>query len=104
MFWLKTPGIGGGGAGLIIAPGDSAAVDRARLYWVRVHLRPHIAAPIGITARLAHTHIDSTQSLYAGMAFEWSFTPEHRNFVVEQITRCVKSIQRAQSAAITSNA
>ena len=51
----------------------------------------------GFTARLVHTHVDSTQSLYAGMAFEWSFNPAHRDFVIEQICRCVAMIQREQA-------
>jgi hypothetical protein len=97
-FPARLMNVGGGGAGLIIAPGDTAAVDRARLYWIRIHLMPHVAAPLGITARLVHTHIDSTQSLYAGMAFEWSFNPGHHDFVVEQIGRCAQSIQRSQAA------
>ncbi len=89
--------IGGGGAGLLVAPSDVAGVDRARYFWLRVDLTPEIPAPIAITARLAHTHIDSAQNLYAGMAFEWSFHAAHREFVVEQIRRYVTAIQRAQS-------
>ncbi len=96
-FAARLMNIGGGGAGLIIDPADAGAADRARLYWIRMNLRPHIPAPLGLTARLVHTHVDSTQSLYAGMAFEWSFNPAHRDFVVEQICRCVAAIQREQA-------
>lgn len=90
--------IGGGGAGLIIDHNDAAASDRPRLYWLRVNLMPQIPAPLGITARLVHTHIDSTQNLYAGMAFEWSFHPAHRDFVTEQICRYVAILQKQQAA------
>lgn len=90
--------IGGGGAGLIVSQQDAAAADRARLYWLRVNLMPEIPAPIGMTARLVHTHIDSAQNLYAGMAFEWSFNPGHREFVIEQICRYVGLLQRRQAA------
>jgi c-di-GMP-binding flagellar brake protein YcgR len=97
-FTARLMNFGGGGAGLIVAPGDSAAVDRARLYWIRIHLMPHLPAPLGITARLVHTHIDSTQSVYAGLAFEWSFNPAHKDFVIEQVSRCSKSMQAAQAS------
>jgi hypothetical protein len=96
-FTARLMNIGGGGAGLIINPSDAGAADRARLYWMRLDLTPHVPAPIGITARLVHTHVDSTQSVYAGMAFDWSFNPPHRDFVVEQICRCVNLIQREQA-------
>jgi len=89
--------IGGGGAGLLITPQEAPGVDRARYFWLRVDLTPEIPAPIAITARLAHTHIDSTQNLYAGMAFEWSFNAPHREFVVEQIRRYVAAVQQAQT-------
>ncbi len=96
-FVARLMNIGGGGAGLIINPSDTGAADRARLYWMRLDLTPHIPAPIGMTARLVHTHVDSTQCLYAGMAFEWSFNPPHRDFVIDQICRCVSLIQRDQA-------
>jgi hypothetical protein len=91
--------IGGGGAGLLIAPSDAPGIDCARYFWLRVDLRPEIPAPLAITARLAHTHIDSAQNLYAGMAFEWSFNASHREFVVEQIRRYVTAAQKSQSSA-----
>ena len=46
-------------------------------------LRPDIAAPIGVTTRLAHTHIDSAHNLYAGLAFDFSHNLSHRKFVVD---------------------
>ena len=55
--------------------------------------------PIAITARLAHTHIDSGQNLYAGMAFEFHFNPAHKQFVVEQICRYVTVLQSDQLRA-----
>lgn len=97
-FHARLMNIGGGGAGLIIDHSDAGAADRPRLYWLRVHLMPQIPAPLGITARLVHTHIDSAQNLYAGMAFEWSFHPAHRDFVTEQICRYVAILQKQQAA------
>jgi hypothetical protein len=97
-FNARLMNIGGGGAGLIIDHTDAAAADRPRLYWLRVNLMPQIPAPIGITARMVHTHIDSAQNLYAGMAFEWSFHVSHRDFVIEQICRYVAILQKQQAA------
>ena len=91
--------LGGGGAGLLVDKNESSAADRARLYWVRINLMPMIPAPIAMTARLVHTHIDSAQNLYAGLAFEWSFHLAHRDFVVDQITRYVAQLQKQQARA-----
>lgn len=89
--------VGGGGAGLVLEPGDAGAVDRTRLFWMRIDLCPHIPAPLGVTARLAHTHVDSGQNVYAGMAFDFGFNPGHKDFVVEQICRYARVVQRLQA-------
>lgn len=98
-FHGRLMNIGGGGAGLFLDRNDTAAADKARVYWLRVDLTPQIPAPIAMTARLVHTHIDSGQNLYAGMAFEWAFHESHREFVVEQICRYVAALQNGQVAA-----
>lgn len=99
-FPARLMNLGGGGVGLVIDKNDSSATDKARLYWLRVNLVPQIPAPIAVTARLVHTHIDSTQNLYAGLAFEWSFHPTHRDFIVDQICRYVRTLQQAQAALL----
>jgi hypothetical protein len=96
-FRASLVNIGGGGAGLVLEPGDASAVDRTRLFWTRMDLRPHIPAPLAVTARLAHTHVDSAQNVYAGMAFEFGFNPSHKEFVVEQIVRYARVVQKAQT-------
>ncbi|MBX3364431.1 MAG: hypothetical protein KF866_06670 [Phycisphaeraceae bacterium] len=98
-FSASLANIGGGGVGLMLSREDTAGIDKARLFWMGVDLRPVLSAPIGVTARLVHTHTDSTQSLYAGMAFEFQFNPAHRAFVVEQITRYVEAQQSLQRQA-----
>jgi hypothetical protein len=95
-FVAQLVNVGGGGAGLMIDRRDAAAVDRSRLFWLRINLTPHIPAPIAMTARLAHTHIDSTQNIYAGLAFDFIFNPSHRQFVVDQVCRYVGALQRQQ--------
>lgn len=97
-FNARLVNLGGGGAGLMIERGEASAADRARLFWMRVNLMPTIPAPIAMTARLVHTHIDSTQNLYAGMAFEWAFHAAHRDFVVSQIARYVTQLQKQRLA------
>lgn len=88
--------IGGGGVGLMIDRNEAALRERTRLFWLRINLMPQIPAPIAVTARMVHTHIDSGQNLYAGMAFEFHFNPAHRQFVVEQICRYVSVLQNDQ--------
>lgn len=95
-FPARLMNLGGGGAGLMIRRADSGALERARLFWLRIDLTPHIPAPIAMTARLAHTRIDSEQNILAGLAFDFSFHASHRQFVVEQITRYVGALQRRQ--------
>ncbi len=98
-FNARLVNLGGGGAGLMVDRGEASAADRARLFWMRINLMPTIPSPIAMTARLVHTHIDSGQNLYAGMAFEWAFHAAHRDFVVGQITRYVMQLQKQQTAA-----
>ena len=97
-FSAKLMNVGGGGVGLIIDKADASAISQARVFWVRLDLQPQIPAPIGLTARLAHTHIDSEQNTYAGMAFEFAHHPSHREFVVQQFTNYVEALQRTLRA------
>jgi hypothetical protein len=91
--------IGGGGAGLLVDQKEAGALERARHFWMRIDLRPNIPAPIAMTARLAHTRLDSGMNVHAGMAFEFAFHPAHRQFVVDQITRYVNLLQRQRRDA-----
>ncbi len=98
MFNGALLNISGGGMGLLVGPTDAAALASRPLIWLRVDLRPEIPAPIAITARVAHTHIDSAQQVYAGLAFDFAHNPGHRAFVVEAIGRYLELLQRGQSA------
>lgn len=91
--------ISGGGLGLVLDRENASGLDRGRLFWLRIDLRPGIAAPIGVTTKIVHAHLDSQQATYAGMAFEFQFNPSHRAFVVEQISRLVSSVQSRAKAA-----
>ncbi len=96
-FSARLVNIGGGGAGIVLGKGEAGALDRARLLWVRLDLTPHVAVPIGIAARVVHTHLDSAQNLYAGLAFEFAHHPPYRQFVVEQICHYVEEVSRRQA-------
>jgi hypothetical protein len=92
-FTAQLMNIGGGGLGLMIGKNEAVAAERSRLIWMRLNLTPHIAAPIAITGRVVHTHLDSAQNLYAGVAFEFAFNPAHKDFVISQVTRYVNQVQ-----------
>lgn len=88
--------IGGGGVGLLFEQAEQGRLDSSQLYWLRICLQPLIPAPLCVSARLRHTHIDSAQRVYAGMAFEFGHSPGHEKFVVDQLLRYVAQVQREQ--------
>jgi len=88
--------IGGGGAGLLVDRGETIGPDKSRALWLRLDLRPHIPAPIAMTAKVAHTHMDSGQNVYLGVAFDFSFHAAHRDFVAGRICDYVLANQREQ--------
>ncbi len=88
--------IGGGGVGLAIEPADAGVLHRHKVLWVRFSLTREIPAPVCATAKVVHTHIDSTQRTYAGLSFDFSHNPAHQKFVVDQICRYISLQQRAQ--------
>jgi c-di-GMP-binding flagellar brake protein YcgR len=98
-FKARLVNIGGGGAGIVVGKDEASFLDRARLLWVRLDLTPQLRAPIAIAARVAHTHLDSAQNLYAGLAFEFSHHPAYRQFVVDQISRYVDEVTAAQTSS-----
>lgn len=92
-FSARLMNIGGGGVGLMIGKGEAVAAERSRMIWMRVKLMPHIPAPLALTGKVVHTHLDSAQNLYAGVAFEFAFNPAHKEFVVSQVARYVNQVQ-----------
>jgi len=97
-FGAKLVNVGGGGAGLLIEPDDRPKLDSDRLFWLRINLEPDIPAPLGVAGRLKHTHIDSLQRVYAGIAFEFGFDPKHQKFIVDQLCRYAANLQRSAAA------
>ncbi len=97
-FQARLANIGGGGVGLVVPRQDHATLDSVHPYFLRVDLRPAVPAPLLLTARVAHTHIDSQQNTYAGLAFDFSLNAEHRDFVVGQIARYVGAMPVRKAA------
>jgi hypothetical protein len=98
-FEASLSNVGGGGVGLIVEKENRASIDSGQIFWIRMDLRPVVPAPLVLTARLAHTHIDSQQNTYAGMAFEFGHNGRHKGFVVGQIAEYIVSMQESQNNA-----
>ena len=99
VFTARLLNLSGGGVGLIFSKAEMAAADRARYVWLRLNLTPVIPAPIAMTARIVHKHLDSEQNLTAGASFDFTFNPAHRDFVVAQINRFVGKMYPKSQAA-----
>jgi len=99
-FPARLMNVGGGGAGLVVSRQDHASVEQLRLYWLCIDLRPHIPAPLGVTGKIVHTHIDSEVNTYCGVAFEFGFNPSHKQFVTDEIRRCAAHVQGLQLNAL----
>ncbi len=99
MFKAQLLNVSGGGLGLLLNNDDSRVLGSRPFLWLRLDLRPDIPAPIAVTARVAHTHIDSGANLYAGLAFDFTHNIEHRAFIVEQFAQYIQSISRRQGGS-----
>ena len=98
-FVASLMNLGGGGVGLRVPHEDAMNFSRHRLFWIRLALEPELTVPICATGKLVHTHIDSTQCTYAGIAFDFTFNPAHERFVAEQIRRYIMLQQDLQRQA-----
>lgn len=90
--------LGGGGVGLRVESKDSSALGRHRNFFLRIPLGAGQPVPIVASATLAHTHLDSAQRTYAGMAFDFLHNPAHQATVVAQVQRCMDAAQRPAQA------
>lgn len=95
-FSAQIVNVGGGGAGIILPSAEAGALDRSRVLFLRIDLTPQIPAPLGVTARLVHQHLDSGMNVHAGLCFDFSFNPGHKDFVADQIRRYVGILQAGQ--------
>lgn len=88
--------LGGGGMGLRVPPEYAQAVARQRHFWLKISMPGALEMPILATAKVAHTHLQNDQSIYAGLQFDFSHHKEYQKFVVEQICKFVVQQQRMQ--------
>ena len=88
--------VGGGGVGIRIASSEAGALSRHRIFWIRISLGKDNPVPLVATGKLVHTHIDSMSNTYAGIAFDFSFNPEHQKTVAAQIASYVQRVQAKQ--------
>lgn len=91
--------IGGGGACLRMAASHGQLLDRPSYFLLNVDLTPTVPLPLPITAKLAHTRIDSSQSIQAGFAFDFSQNLSYESFVSEVICRYIAGLQGDTRAA-----
>ncbi|MEX0877132.1 MAG: hypothetical protein WD114_06705 [Phycisphaerales bacterium] len=98
-FEARLANLGGGGVGLVVPRESRTGIDSGKVFWLRMDLRNTIPAPIVLTAKLAHSHIDSQQNTYAGMAFEFGINNQHKDFVLRQIARYLGAQQQPRKAA-----
>jgi len=88
--------LGGGGVGVQVDQQQAQQLNNHKLFWTRLNLPPELQTPICATAKLVHTHMQSDHSVYAGMAFDFSFNTGHQRVVVDQICRYIAVQQRNQ--------
>ena len=91
--------VGGGCIGLIVDKENRASIESGQVFWIRMDLRLTVPAPLVLTARLSHTHIDSQQNTYAGLVFDFGLNYAHKAFAVGQIARYIQSMQVTQRKA-----
>lgn len=103
-FTARLVNLGGGGVGLRVAPDHGQILSRHKLFWLRFSLEPDLPVPVCASAKLVHSHMQSDQHLYAGLAFDFSFNAGHQRIVAEQIANYVALRQRLQAAEMRKSA
>lgn len=98
-FEASLVNLSGGGLGLTVEPSEAAGLDRVRHLWLRVALDDGERAPVALTGRVVHSHIDSGQKVHLGVAFEFGFNPSHREFVISQVCGVVARMLERQSTS-----
>lgn len=91
--------LGGGGLGVLVEAEDAAALARHRMFWIRFTLGSVMPVPVCATARVVHTHMDSSHRVYAGISFDFDFNPAHQRVVGEQIVQAIARLTGAQKRA-----
>lgn len=96
-FNARLLNMSGGGLGIMVNHEDIQTATSRPFLWLRMDLRPIIPEPVAVTGRIAHTHMDSGQNLYLGVAFEFAANPAHRQFVADLFAQYIEELQRRQA-------
>lgn len=98
-FTAELANLGGGGVGIVVGADDAGVLGRHRVFWLRLALRPEMPVPVCVSGKVVHTHIDSTQRTYVGVAFDFSFNHPHQQLVASQILGYIELQQELQRQA-----
>lgn len=98
-FVAQLLNISGGGVGLLVSGAFSALLDSAPYLWMQVDLRPELHAPLAVTARRAHQHMDASGNINVGLAFEFACHPEHQVFVNQTLASYVATLLESGRAS-----
>lgn len=93
----KMLNIGGGGVGLLVSADEAAVLNKHHLFWMRLDLTPAVQLPLPLTARLAHTRIDSSGDAHCGFAFDFIRNRSYEPFVAEQVCRYIAQMQKPET-------
>jgi hypothetical protein len=98
-FHAALANLGGGGVGLTVEPDDASPLGRHRLFWMRLNLEPELPILACASGKVVHTHIDSSQRTYVGIAFDFTFNPAHQDVLAAQIAYYIEQRQELQRQA-----
>ncbi|MBX3354613.1 MAG: hypothetical protein KF724_02820 [Phycisphaeraceae bacterium] len=93
-FKATVMNIGGGGLGVRVEPADASILSRHPVLWARLPLGAAMPVPILATTKVIHTHLDSAQFTYAGLAFDFSFYHPAQRLVADQILFVIAAQQK----------
>lgn len=94
--------ISGGGVGLLVTPDAASVLDRHAFIWAELSLPPYIPAPLCVTVRRVHTHLESTHMVYLGCALDFTWSPQSQRFVADLFNRYLSCLHG--KVAVTSEA
>jgi hypothetical protein len=87
--------ISGGGLGLRVRQEHAVVLDRHAFLFARLQIQGALPAPLAMTLRRVHSHLDSSGLVYVGCAFEFAFHAEHQRFLADAMASCIRALQGA---------
>ena len=99
LYDIQRQPVADGSVGLVVGSDDAGPLGRHRVFWLRLSLRPEMPIPVCVSGKVVHTHIDSSQRTYVGIAFDFSFNQDHQKLVASQILGYIELQQELQRQA-----